>query len=85
MKSVIAPFETKRLGTLLLIPGGPLKHRQRSLRLQIQLLKSQRVRRVRQPPTPPQSEPRPATGHLQILFSNTGFSASLVKYLFFSY
>lgn len=77
---MIAPFETKTLGTLLLIPGATAPTEA-----------PPGTDSAAEEPTGEESEaaadtttsePRSATSHVQILFSNTGFSASLVKYLF---
>ncbi|XP_059854340.1 leucine-rich repeat-containing protein 37A3-like [Delphinus delphis] len=57
---------------------------QRSFWLHIGLMQRW-VRKVRQHTRLPQSEPCSASGHLQMLFSNIGSSALLVKYLFFLY
>ncbi|XP_049557577.1 leucine-rich repeat-containing protein 37B isoform X8 [Orcinus orca] len=64
--------------------GKSSKPQQRSFWLHIGLMQ-RRVRKVRQHTRLPQSEPCSASSHLQMLFSNIGFSALLVKYLFFSY
>lgn len=84
MNSLIVPYKSKSLGIILLTPGSSVNPQQRRFCLENRLLKSQ-LRKVRQDMTPSKTEPHPASGHLQILFCNIGFSALLVKYLFFSY